>query len=97
MVNNATLKAELDRRIIRPSMNNDANSVAQRDGGGKLNVATGEGGNHAVNNFRLQNVIRQRPAFYTGSGPVPANLPGAVAGDVWFDHLNNKLYRITGV
>lgn len=41
--------------------------------------------------------VDSRPAVFSGDGPPPASIPGAVVGDHWLDTTTMTLYKITGV
>lgn len=41
--------------------------------------------------------LKMRPAFFSGKGPAPASLPGAVVGDFYFDEDAKELHKITEV
>lgn len=52
----------------------------------------------AINGVRGEvEVLKMRPAFFSGKGPAPASLPGAVVGDFYFDEEAKELYKITEV
>lgn len=38
-----------------------------------------------------------RPAMFSGHGPPPASIPGAVVGDNWLNLTTSEFYKITGV
>lgn len=42
-------------------------------------------------------VLKSRPAFYSGKGPAPDELPGAMVGDFYFDEESKELHKITEV
>jgi len=52
---------------------------------------------HLVHKKYVDELIKSRPAFFSGKGPAPASLPGAVVGDFYFDEEAKELHRITEV
>lgn len=45
----------------------------------------------------LDALVKSRPAFFSGKGPAPDELPGAVPGDFYFDEEAKELHKITEV
>lgn len=45
----------------------------------------------------LDELVKSRPAFFSGKGPAPASLPGAAVGDFYFDEEAKELHKITEV
>lgn len=41
--------------------------------------------------------MNARPAMFSGVGPPPTSIPGAVVGDHWLDTDSMELFRVTGV
>lgn len=53
---------------------------------------------HTVSDITdLDELIKSRPAFFSGKGPAPASIPGAVVGDFYFDEDAKELHKITEV
>lgn len=52
---------------------------------------------HLTHKKYVDELVSSRPAFYSGKGPAPDSLPGAVVGDFYFDEEAKELHRITEV
>jgi hypothetical protein len=45
----------------------------------------------------LRDVVLHRPSTFSGDGPPPETIPGAVVGDFWLDESTMELHKITEV
>lgn len=70
-----------------------ASTVIRRDASGMFNVNTPTATSHPT----PKSYVDARPAFFSGAGDPPSTIPGAVVGDAWFDTVEQKIYKITGV
>ena len=52
---------------------------------------------HLTHKKYVDELVNSRPAFYSGKGPAPDELPGAVPGDFYFDEEAKELHKITEV
>lgn len=52
---------------------------------------------HLTNKKYVDELVNSRPAFFSGKGPAPDELPGAVVGDFYFDEDTKELHKITEV
>lgn len=52
---------------------------------------------HLTNKKYVDGLVNSRPAFFSGKGPAPDELPGAVVGDFYFDEDAKELHKITEV
>lgn len=52
---------------------------------------------HLTNKKYVDELVSSRPAFFSGKGPAPDELPGAVVGDFYFDEESKELHKITEV
>lgn len=52
---------------------------------------------HLTHKKYVDELVNSRPAFFSGKGPAPASLPGAVVGDFYFDEEDKELHKITEV
>ena len=78
------------------SSQHSLNTIAQRDGSGHVNVGLSPFNiNHAASKFYVDTT--RKGVIHSGSGSVPATIPGAVAGDFWLNTDTMELHKITAV
>lgn len=52
---------------------------------------------HLTHKKYVDELVNSRPAFFSGKGPAPDELPGSVPGDYYFDEEAKELHKITEV
>lgn len=68
-------------------------TIAFREIGGALRVGTPTASDHAA----TKSYVDGRKAFFSGDGPPPSSIPGAVVGDYYLNETDMSLHKIEGV